>query len=132
MLTLRCAAVALVLAFSTSADGRLPAWSGRTYPAPADQVYAAALKVLAAQHHKPRDTDELNKTIGFHLGMRPPLGGYNLVLKVSSSDQNTSNVSIDLAPQQTPVANGTVEREVIKILDGIQTELARATPATSK
>ena len=132
MLTLRCAAVALVLAFSTFADGRLPAWSGRTYPAPTGQVYTAALKVLAAQRHKPRKTDELNKTIVFHLGMTPRLGGYDLVLKVSPGEKNNSEVSIDLAPRQTPVPSGTVQRDVIKILDRIPEELARATPATSK
>jgi len=131
MPTLRCAAIALVLAFGMFADGRLPAWSGRTYPAPTGQVYAAALKVLAAQHHKPRNTEELNKTIGFHLGMTPRLGGgYDLVLKVSPGEKNNSDVSIDLAPGQTPVSSGTVQREVIKILDGIQEELARATPAS--
>ena len=94
MYSLRLLTVAFMLVASVSGDEPAPDWSKRTFSAPTDRVFVAALKSIAAQHHEVKSKDEVNKVITFHVGITAWSWGYNMVLKVMPAENNTSNVSI--------------------------------------
>jgi hypothetical protein len=131
MPSLRVLAVALILAAGVAADGQLPDWSKRTFSAPADRVFAAALQSIAAHHHKVTSTDEVNKVVGFHVGMTAWVWGYDMVLRVAPGEKNTSSVSIEIAPHNRDAFGGSGQKEVRKILDGISKALAKTPPAVT-
>jgi hypothetical protein len=68
MNSLRLVTLAVVLATAVVADEPVPDWSKKTFAAPPDQVYAAALKSIAAQHHEVKSQDEAIKVVSFHVG----------------------------------------------------------------
>jgi hypothetical protein len=41
----------------------------RDYAAPADQVFAAALKSIQATHHEVKSKDDATQTVDFHVGI---------------------------------------------------------------
>jgi hypothetical protein len=96
MSCLRFLTVFLILSSSGSADESAPDWSKKTFSAPADRVFAAALKSMEAQHHEVKSKDDTNKVVSFHVGVTAWPWGYNMILKVVSSEDNTSNVSIEI------------------------------------
>jgi hypothetical protein len=107
-----------------------PDWSKRAFSAPPGEVFAAALKSIAAQHHEIKSKDETNKVIGFHVGTTAWSWGYNMVLRVESVEKNASNVSIEIARSGgKTVSWGSGKKEVLKIFDGIEKELAKVPPA---
>jgi hypothetical protein len=57
--------------------------------------------------------------------MSPLFGGYDMQLKVAPGENNTSNVSVDMEQHHTNVYRHVVYKDVRKILDGIQKELAK-------
>jgi hypothetical protein len=132
MRTLRLAALALLLALSTSAaDGPLPEWSKMKFSTSPDRVYAAALKSIAAQHHRVTSRDEANKVIGFHIGPTLWVWGYDMLLRIHSGENNSSDVSIEIAPHATDVFGGSGKKEVRKVLNGIRKELVKGSTTTS-
>ena len=86
-----------MLAISVAAEEQAPEWSKKSFPAPPDKVFAAALKSIAAQHHEVKSTDDANKVVSFHVGTTAWSWGYNMVLKVTPAENNGSNVSVEIA-----------------------------------
>lgn len=110
-----------------------PDWSKKTFTAPAADVFPAALKSIAAQHHELKSKDEANKVVSFHVGVTAWSWGYNMVLKVASGENNASNVSIEIARSGgKTVSWGSGKKEVLKIFDGIDKELAKGSSAAAK
>jgi hypothetical protein len=60
-----------------------PDWSKRTFSAPPGEVFAAALKSIAAQHHEVKSKDEASREVSFHVGTTAWSWGYNMVLTVA-------------------------------------------------
>ena len=103
-----------------------PDWSKRTFTAPPEQVYAAALNSISAQHHEINSKDPASGTVTFHVGMTAWSWGYNMILKVAPAADNGSDVSVEIARSGgKAVSWGSGKKEVVKIFDGIQSELAR-------
>lgn len=133
MYSLRYLILAAILVAGTVADEPAPDWSKKTFAAPPDQVYAAALKSIAAQHHEFKTKDEATRVVNFHVGMTAWSWGYNMVLKVAPGENNASNVSIEIARSGgKAVSWGSGKKEVLKIFAGIEKELAKAPPAATK
>ena len=64
-----------------------PDWAKRDYSAPADQVFAAALKSIQEQHHEVKSKDDGNRTVDFHVGTTAWSWGYNMRLTVTPIDE---------------------------------------------
>jgi len=128
MYCLRLAALFLILAPGLLlADEQTPEWSYRTFSAPSDPVFAAALKSIAAQHHELKSKDEVGHVAGFHVETTAWSSGYNMVLKVTPRENGTSKVSIEIARSGgKAVSWGSGKKEVEKIFAGIEKELAKA------
>jgi hypothetical protein len=108
-----------------------PDWSKRTFTAPPDQVFAAALNSISAQHHEIKSKDPASDTVTFHVGTTAWSWGYNMVFKVAPAADNGSDVSIEIARSGgKAVSWGSGKKEVTKIFDGIQKELARKSGAS--
>jgi len=102
-----------------------PDWAKRDYAAPVNQVFAAALKSIQRQGHEVKSTDEANHTIDFHVGTTAWSWGYNMRLSVTPMDEGHSRVVVGVARSGgKAVSWGSGKKEVRKILDGIDTELA--------
>jgi uncharacterized protein (TIGR01244 family) len=129
---LRFLAIFLFLASSVPAQEAAPDWSKRTFPAPADQVFAAALTSISAQHHEVKSKDDSNRVVTFHVGVTAWSWGYNMILKVAPGESNASNVSVEIARSGgKTVSWGSGKKEVQKIFGGIEKELAK-TPALAQ
>ncbi len=104
-----------------------PDWATRTFAAPSDRVFAASLVSINAQHHEIKTKDAAAHTVDFHVGVTAWSWGYNMRLKVTSVDENHSEVVVGLSKSGGDVFSwGSGKKEVRKILDGIDTELTRA------
>lgn len=133
MYYLRFLTVFFFLLANVPADEPAPDWSKRTFSAPVDRVFAAAQKSIAAQHHEIKSKDEVNSTVSFHVGVTAWSWGYNMVLKVTPADNNSSNVSVEIERSGgKAVSWGSGKKEVQKIFNGIEKELAKAPPADTK
>lgn len=133
MHSLRFLAVAIILAASVLADEPAPEWSKKTFAAPPEAVLPAALKSIQAQHHEVKSIDGVNRVVNFHVGMTSWSWGYNMVLKVVPAENNSSNVSIEIARSGgKAVSWGSGEKEVLKIFAGIEKELAKTPPEETK
>jgi hypothetical protein len=133
MHALRLLTVALILAVGVFADEAPPDWSKKTFAASPDLVFAAALKSIAAQHHEVKSKDEVNRVVDFHVGMTSWSWGYNMVLKVAPTENNSSNVSIEITRSGgKAVSWGSGKKEVLKIFAGIEKELATTPPEGTK
>jgi hypothetical protein len=103
-----------------------PDWSKRTFAAPPDQVFAAALNSISAQHHEIKSKDPASDTVTFHVGTTAWSWGYNMILKVAPAADNGSDVSVEIARSGgKAVSWGSGKKEVVKIFNGIQSELAK-------
>lgn len=103
-----------------------PEWSKRTFTAPPDEVFTAALNSISAQHHEIKSKDPATREVTFHVGMTAWSWGYNMILKVTPTADNGSEVSIEIARSGgKAVSWGSGKKEVVKIFDGMQSELAR-------
>jgi hypothetical protein len=80
-----------------------------------------------------KSKDEVNKVVSFHVGVTAWSWGYNMILKVASAENTTSNVSIEIARSGgKTVCWGSGKREVQKIFEGIKKELAKTPPTETK
>lgn len=110
-----------------------PDWSHRTFSAAPGEIFAAALKSIGAQHHEVKSKDEVNNVISFHVGTTAWSWGYNMVLKIAPGENSASTVSIEIARSGgKAVSWGSGKKEVQKIFDGMEKELAKAPPAATK
>jgi hypothetical protein len=97
-----------------------PDWSKRTFAAPPDQVFAAALNSISTQHHEIKLKDPSTGEVTFHVGMTAWSWGYNMILKVTPAANNTSDVSVEIGRSGgKAVSWGSGKKEVVKIFDGI-------------
>lgn len=127
MYSFRLLAIALILAASVAADEPAPDWSKKTFAAPPDRVFAAALKSIEAQHHEIKSKDDGTMVVNFHVGMTAWSWGYNMILKVVAAPNNSSEVSIEIARSGgKAVSWGSGKKEVLKIFAGIDKELTKA------
>ncbi len=119
----------LLLAFGVGAQEAPPDWSKKTFPAPPDQVFAAALNSIDAQRHEVKSKDEASGTIKFHVGITAWSWGYDMVLKIVPGENNTSNVSVEIARSGGKTFSwGSGKKEVEKIFKGIDKELTKQAP----
>lgn len=119
--------IALLTAFSAGGQ-TAPDWSKKTFSAAPDQVFAAALNSISAQHHEIKSKDPATGVVTFHVGTTAWSWGYNMVLTVTMAPENKSDVSIEIARSGgKAVSWGSGKKEVKKIFDGIDKELARKT-----
>lgn len=133
MYYLRFLTVFFFFVASVPADEPAPDWSKRTFSAPGDRVFAAALKSIAAQHHEVKSKDEVNREVSFHVGVTAWSWGYNMILKVASAENNTSSVSVEIQRSGgKAVSWGSGKKEVQKIFNGIEKELAKTPPADTE
>ena len=133
MYFLRFLTVCLILSSSVLADEPAPDWSKRTFSAPTDQVFVAALKSIALQHHEVKSKDEVNRVVSFHVGVTAWSWGYNMILKVAPGENDTSGVSVEIERSGgKAVSWGSGKKEVQKIFNGIEKELTKAPPAETK
>ena len=130
---LRFLAIFLFIASSVPAQEAAPDWSKRTFSAPSDKVFAAALTSIAAQHHEVKSKDDANRVVTFHVGVTAWSWGYNMILKVAPGESNASDVSVEIARSGgKTVSWGSGKKEVQKIFDGIDKELAKTTSVTQE
>ena len=124
----------LVFALMTVSAGmcqQTPDWSKRTFAAPPDRVFAAALNSIAAQHHDIKAKDSATGAVTFHVGTTAWSWGYNMVLKVAPASDNQSDVTVEVARSGgKAVSWGSGKKEVEKIFNGIQSELDRKSGAS--
>ncbi|HLZ42282.1 MAG TPA: hypothetical protein VKQ11_15045 [Candidatus Sulfotelmatobacter sp.] len=108
-----------------------PDWSKRTFAAPPERVFAAALNSIAAQHHDVKAKDPATGAVTFHVGTTAWSWGYNMVLKVAPASDNQSDVTVEIARSGgKAVSWGSGKKEVQKIFNGIQNELDRKSGAS--
>ena len=132
--------VLLTAALATSlvapAQETAPDWSRKDFTASSDRVFAAALKAISEAHYELRNQDEQTKVITFTTGRTAWSWGYNMTLKISPAQSNTSQVSIEVVRLRGPqgkvslVASG--KKEVQKVLSGIEKELAKSATAEAE
>jgi uncharacterized protein (TIGR01244 family) len=123
---LRFVTVFLLLASSVPAQEEPAGWSRKTFSAAPDRVFAAALKSIAAQDHEVKSKDEGNGVVKFHVGTTAWSWGYTMVLKVVPGENNSSNVSVDIARSGGKTFSwGSGKKEVEKIFKGIDKELSQ-------
>jgi hypothetical protein len=103
-----------------------PDWAVREYAAPADQVFAAALRSIQQQKHEMKNVDHQRMQVVFHVGITAWSWGYNMMLSVDAIDATHSKVLV--AVQSKSGGNafswGSGKKEVRKILGGIDAEIA--------
>jgi hypothetical protein len=101
-----------------------PEWAKRDYAAPADQVYAAALTSIVMQHHQVKGETGKN-TLTFHVGVTAWSWGYDMELTVTPIDDSHTRVVVGVSRSGGKTFSwGSGQKEVRKILDGIEKELA--------
>ena len=102
-----------------------PDWAKRNYSAPADQVFAAALRSIQEQHHEVKSKDDANRTVDFHVGTTAWSWGYNMRLAVTRIDDAHAEAIVGISRSGgKAVSWGSGKKEVLKILAGIDAELA--------
>jgi hypothetical protein len=102
-----------------------PNWAKHDYAAPADQVFAAALKSIQAQHHEVKSKDDATRTVDFHVGITAWSWGYTMKLTVTPVDETHSHVVVGVSRSGgEAVSWGSGKKEVGKIFSGIDTQLA--------
>jgi hypothetical protein len=113
-----------------------PEWSRKTFSAPSERVFDAALKTITAQRYKLDSKNEDAKVVRFIVGRSAFSWGYVMVLKITPGESNTSNVSVEVDRMRGPdgkvsiVASG--KKEVQKVFQGMEKELAKAPSAETR
>ena len=117
--------ITTTLATAQQAQPAPPDWAQRQFNAPADRVYAAALKSIQQQKHEIKKTDETAHSVEFHVGLTAWSWGYNMVLTVTPVDGEHSKVLTGIKKSGGDVFSwGSGKKEVNKIYGGIAAELA--------
>ncbi len=116
--------IACLVASTAAVAEEAPDWAKRDFAAPASQVYAAALKSIARQHHELKGQTE-NASITFHVGTTAWSWGYNMELTLTSVDETHTRVVIGISRSGGKTFSwGSGQKEVKKIFDGMDSELA--------
>ena len=107
-----------------------PDWAKRDYAASAEEVHVAALTSIVMQHHEVKLETGKN-TLNFHVGMTAWSWGYDMELTVIPIDDSHTRVVVGVSRTGGKTFSwGSGQKEVKKILDGIDRELAgtKSTP----
>lgn len=114
-----------VLAAVLAVGEEIPDWAVRDYAAPADRVFAAALRSIQAQRHEVKSKDDVNHTVEFHVGITAWSWGYNMKLAVTPMKEDQCRVIVGVSRSGgNALSWGSGKKEVRKILAGIDAELA--------
>lgn len=101
-----------------------PDWARREFAAPADKVFAAALRSIQTQKHEVKWKDDSLRIVEFHVGTTAWSWGYNMRLTVMPLDKERSQVELAIARSGGKTFSwGKGSKEVKKILAGIDAEL---------
>jgi hypothetical protein len=122
-----CALLLLVVtADSVLIAQQPPDWATREYAAPADKVFAAALRSIQVQKHEMKTADHERKQVTFHVGLTAWSWGYNMMLSVDAIDATHAKVIVAVVSKSGGGAFswGSGKKEVRKILGGIDAEIA--------
>jgi hypothetical protein len=104
-----------------------PDWATRDYSVSADKVFAAALQSIQEQRHEVKSKDDGTRTVEFHVGTTAWSWGYNMILTVTPIEEGHARVIVRIARSGgKAVSWGSGKKEVIKILAGIDADLAVA------
>jgi hypothetical protein len=104
-----------------------PEWAKRDFDAPANKVYAAALRSIQLQKHEVQRSDPKSYAVDFHVGTTAWSWGYNMRLFVTEIDSDHSHVEVGILKSGGKVLSwGSGKKEVRKVLAGIDAELAAA------
>ena len=96
----------------------------REFAASCSDVYGAALKSIAAQHHEIKG--KMDQSIDFHVGTTAWSWGYNAQLTTTPVDDTHCRVVIGIARSGGKTFSwGSGQKEVKKIYSGIDAELAQ-------
>src|SRR4051812_13171344 len=89
-------ALLLSISISTAIAQQQPApdWATRTFNAPAEQVFAAALRSIQQQKHEVKATDQKRMQVTFHVGTTAWAWGYNMMLTVDPATDSSAKVFI--------------------------------------
>jgi hypothetical protein len=102
-----------------------PDWAQHQFDAPADKVFAAALKSIEEQKHEIKKKDEAAHTIEFHVGTTAWSWGYNMVLTITPVDAGHTKVVTGIKKSGGDVFSwGSGKKEVGKIYKGMDAALA--------
>ena len=105
-----------------------PDWAKRDYPAPADQVFAAALLSIQEQHHEVKSKDDGNRTVDFHVGTTAWSWGYDMKLTVTPIDEAHARAIVGISRSGgKTVSWGSGKKEIRKIYDAMHSDLAATT-----
>jgi len=121
----RLSIIATVLVLASVALGQqVTDWAMRDYTAPADQVFAAALRSIQAQRHEVKSKDDTNHTVDLHVGITAWSWGYNMRLAGTPISQERCRVIVGVSRSGgNALSWGSGKKEVRKILAGIDAEL---------
>jgi acyl-homoserine lactone acylase PvdQ len=123
--------LALAVPINMTAQEGVADWAKKTFSAPSEEVFSAALASIATLHYEVQSKDEGSKTIRFRVGRSAFSWGYIMMLRVSQGENEASNVSMEVDRLRGPGPNGKVslvasgKKEVQKIFQGIEKELAK-------
>ena len=116
----------LLPAFLIAADEK-PEWATKQFAAPADKVFAAAVRSIQTQKHEIKLKDDSLRIVEFHVGTTAWSWGYNMRLTVKPTDNGQSLVEVSIARSGGKAFSwGKGSKEVSKIMSGIDTELTAA------
>jgi hypothetical protein len=104
-----------------------PDGAKRDFDAPANKVFAAALRSIQLQKHDVQRSDLKGYAVDFHVVTTAWSWGYNMRLYVTETDSEHSRVEIGILKSGGKTLSwGSGRKEVRKILAGIDAELAAA------
>ena len=103
-------------------------WTNKRYASPADEVYKAAVKVIAL-HHEILSKDTEIRVIRFHIGTTAWSWGYNVGLSVEPQSNGTSLVKVAIEKSGGPALSwGSGKKEMLKIFGWIEDDLLTPKP----
>jgi hypothetical protein len=115
----------LLFAVGMALGQETPDWSRQDFAASAADVYAASIKSIQQQHHEIKSTDDVHRSVDFHVGTTAWSWGYNMTLAVSPIDDTHSRVTIGISRSGgKAVSWGSGKKEVLKIFAGIDKQLS--------
>lgn len=119
--------IACLLASAGVVAEEAPDWARRDYAATAGQVFVAAGTYISLQQNEFKVEKGANgkNTLYFHVGTTAWSSGYDMELTITPVDESHTRVVIGVTrPGGKTFSWGSEQKEVKKIFDGIDAELA--------
>lgn len=106
-------------------------WTTRRFDAPPDQVYKAAVRVIALHHDIMSKEPEI-RNVRFHIGTTALSWGYNVGLSVEPRSDGTSVAKVAIEKSGGPVfSRGSGKKEILKIFRWMEEDLTQKHPETT-